>query len=127
MKAVPPSSTRPPLLFAVFLMSLSAELAELAHRHQLPLIIDQGSGCLHDLRRWQLPPEPTVSELLGDGADLVCFSGDKLLGGPQAGIIVGRREAVEPLGKQLQSQFALDAVRTGNGGERHALAIRRPR
>jgi L-seryl-tRNA(Ser) seleniumtransferase len=69
-----------------------ADLAEVARRHQLPLIDDLGSGALVDLA-----DEPTVRASLAAGADLVCISGDKLLGGPQAGIVVGRAELVEKL------------------------------
>jgi L-seryl-tRNA(Ser) seleniumtransferase len=69
-----------------------ADLAKVAKRHELPLVDDLGSGAIA-----QVEDEPAVRESLEAGADLVCFSGDKLLGGPQAGIVVGRADLVEKL------------------------------
>ncbi|WP_432507842.1 L-seryl-tRNA(Sec) selenium transferase [Haemophilus influenzae] len=73
------------------------ELAELGREMNVPVVTDLGSGALIDLSQYGLPKEPTVQEKIAQGVDLVSFSGDKLLGGVQAGIIVGKKEWIEQL------------------------------
>ena len=77
----------------------AAEMVELGRERGIPVMEDLGSGMLIDLSSFGLPREPTVAETVAAGVDVVTFSGDKLLGGPQAGLIVGRREAVEKIRK----------------------------
>lgn len=100
-----------------FTSEVSAEdMVALARKHGLIVMEDLGSGCLLDLSEYGLPREPTVQEIVKAGVDVVTFSGDKLLGGPQAGIIVGKREVIEkvkknPLNRALRiDKFTLSSL-----------------
>jgi len=89
----------------------TVELVTLAHKNNIAVMEDLGSGCFVDFSKYGLVKEPTVQEVLGQGVDLVTFSGDKLLGGPQAGIILGRKPLVEAIRKnQLSRALRIDKL-----------------
>lgn len=87
----------------------SADLVEIGRKNRVPVFEDLGSGCLVDLRRFGVDPEPTVGEVVRSGVDLVSFSTDKLLGGPQGGIVVGGSAMIQ----KLRKNHMLRALRVG--------------
>jgi L-seryl-tRNA(Ser) seleniumtransferase len=87
------------------------ELVALGRKHNVPVVDDIGSGAMFDFARFGLPGDPVIGESLATGADLVLFSGDKLLGGPQAGVIVGKKELIQKIEKDpLMRAFRLDKM-----------------
>jgi L-seryl-tRNA(Ser) seleniumtransferase len=89
----------------------TATLVNLGRKHGLPVMEDLGSGCFIDFSKYGLLQEPTVQEVVSKGVDVVAFSGDKMLGGPQAGIILGRKDLIEAIRKnQLTRALRIDKL-----------------
>jgi len=89
----------------------AVDLVNLGRKYGIPVLEDLGSGCLVDFSRYGILKEPTVQEVLAQGVDLVTFSGDKMLGGPQAGIILGRKNLVEAIRRnQLSRALRIDKL-----------------
>jgi len=89
----------------------TASLVNLGRKHGIPVMEDLGSGCFIDFSKYGLRKEPTVQDVVSQGVDVVTFSGDKMLGGPQAGIILGRKDLVETIRKnQLTRALRIDKL-----------------
>ena len=90
----------------------AAKLANLAHLHKLPVVVDLGSGNLVDFSSYDIPKEPTARESLEHSVDLICFSGDKLIGGPQAGFIAGSASMIKKINANpMKRAMRLDKIR----------------